>query len=129
MTGSQKQYEQHMIEAASKFLKDDRHFSWPYEKLKQSNMPFERQIDNRLKEALKRYWGYDAFRPKQEEIVRNILDGQDVCVVMPTGGGKSCVISCRRFCQPGKRDCGFAVIALMQDQVAQLTRWEFPRRC
>ena len=38
--------------------------------------------------ALKRYWGYDAFRPKQEEIVRDILAGRDVCAVMPTGGGK-----------------------------------------
>ena len=83
--------------------------------------------DAQIKEALKRYWGYDAFRPKQEEIVRNILDGRDVCVVMPTGGGKSLCYQLPAVLQ----DCKTAIvvsplIALMQDQVAQLAQMGIP---
>ena len=40
-------------------------------------------------EVLKRYWGYDAFRPMQEEIISAALAGRDVLAVLPTGGGKS----------------------------------------
>ena len=70
---------------------------------------------------LRRYWGYDAFRPLQERIVRSLLGGRDTCVVMPTGGGKSL---CYQL--PGAMLAGQTVIvvspliALMQDQVAQL---------
>src|SRR2546423_15225519 len=41
-----------------------------------------------LSQTLRRYWGYEAFRPGQEAVVRAIEAGRDACVVMPTGGGK-----------------------------------------
>jgi len=71
--------------------------------------------------ALRRYWGYDSFRPLQEKIVRSLLAGRDACVVMPTGGGKSL---CYQLPAAMLHDKTVIVvsplIALMQDQVAQL---------
>jgi ATP-dependent DNA helicase RecQ len=73
--------------------------------------------------ALRRYWGYDSFRPMQERIVRSLLGGQDACVVMPTGGGKSL---CYQLPAALLADRTVVVvsplIALMQDQVAQLSQ-------
>jgi ATP-dependent DNA helicase RecQ len=77
--------------------------------------------------ALGRYWGYDSFRPLQEGIVRNLLDGRDACVVMPTGGGKSLCYQLPAAIAGEKTVIVISpLIALMQDQVAQLTQMGIP---
>ena len=50
---------------------------------------------------LKKVFGYDSFRPGQEEIVRRLLDGQDVLAVMPTGAGKSICYQVPALLLPG----------------------------
>src|SRR5215475_1173925 len=80
-----------------------------------------------IKSALKRHWGYEAFRPKQEAIVRDILAGRDVCVVMPTGGGKSLCYQLPAALQTEQTAIVVSpLIALMQDQVAQLQQMGIP---
>jgi ATP-dependent DNA helicase RecQ len=77
--------------------------------------------------ALKKYWGYDTFRPKQEEVVLHLCAGRDVCVVMPTGAGKSLCYQLPAALQHGKTAVVISpLIALMQDQVAQLRQMGIP---
>src|SRR3984893_12323865 len=74
-------------------------------------------------QALQRYWGYESFRPLQERIVGSLLGGHDACVVMPTGGGKSLCYQLPAAMSPGKTVVVVSpLIALMQDQMAQLTQ-------
>jgi ATP-dependent DNA helicase RecQ len=75
---------------------------------------------------LRRYWGYSTFRPLQERIVRSLLAGQDACVVMPTGGGKSLCYQLPAVVSGGTAVVISPLIALMQDQAAQLAQMGIP---
>ena len=79
-----------------------------------------------LLSPLKRYWGYDGFRPLQERIVRSLLDGRDVAVVMPTGGGKSLCYQLAALITGRTAVVVSPLIALMQDQAAQLDQMGIP---
>src|ERR1700720_3130944 len=83
--------------------------------------------DTELLGALRQYWGYGAFRPLQENIVRSLLGGRDTCVVVPRGGGKSlCYQLPAAILQEKTVIVVSPLIALMQDQVARLTQMGIP---
>ena len=73
-----------------------------------------------LQQLLKRYWGYDSFRPRQEDVIRDLIAGRDVAAVMPTGGGKSLCYQMAALVLGKTAVVISPLIALMQDQVAQL---------
>jgi len=77
--------------------------------------------------ALRRHWGYSSFRPLQERIIASVLAGRDVCVVMPTGGGKSLCYQLPAALW-GERTVVVVspLLALMQDQVRSLAARGIP---
>ncbi|MGA7684629.1 MAG: RecQ family ATP-dependent DNA helicase [Terriglobales bacterium] len=75
---------------------------------------------------LRRYWGYDSFRPKQENVIRSLLGGHDTCAVMPTGGGKSLCYQLPAVVSEKTVVVVSPLIALMQDQASQLAQMGIP---
>jgi ATP-dependent DNA helicase RecQ len=73
-----------------------------------------------LQAALQRYFGLDAFRPGQEQVIRELLGGRDVLTVMPTGAGKSLVYQLAAQLLPGVTIVVSPLLALMRDQVEAL---------
>ena len=73
------------------------------------------------KTALKHHFGFDAFRPLQEEIVADVLAGRDVFALLPTGGGKSLCFQLPAVMSAGLTVVVSPLIALMKDQVDALT--------
>ncbi len=74
----------------------------------------------KARENLKKYWGFDDFRPGQDEVVRSVLSGKHTLVLFPTGGGKSLCYQVPATVLDGLTVVISPLVALMQDQVFQL---------